>query len=512
MSGSGKRASRDRKARPEAPSTRVEISQLVPLQKSPEGAGFLNRRVVEDLGSSVGNRATTAYIRRHHKPAQGNDRVQRVGSNQATSAPAPASPTPTAAPAATGPVELDGLTFTTAAELGSWYRLRLAQLGESATEIAAGGQGYDVGLGLTRVIGMANLEECRADPAAPAGKYAATALTWRSNWVAAMNQAEDEKLSIAAGKLREAEATAQAAADSLDNLLPKLRDSQRDAFKSENESQLLNLGDAIAGVLDCSLATKDSLNTIATTLSELRFASSAATAGAGMKVGMPIEKGTFTPRAADKIPKVLGCLEKINKTYAAFQTARAAITIVTGGSGTTVVAKGGSMIKASATLFSSVGTLVGASAHVGLYANLYLGPMTEAAIKSLDRLSRILSDDNQQSIGEGYFGMVRWGNEPGGRPMCEFMVKVMKASDPSEIPSPIPSAALKYFDDQQDAFESGVSTKTSTDEMPEDGYIFKDLNEPKMRRWLFRNRASVWGMLYGSTPVPSKIRESPLDQ
>lgn len=463
----------------------------------------------------IGNRATAGLVSR-----MGDTRRPAVINRQtvpptAAAAPAAAPGGPTAAtpttPAPARPVEIDGLTFNTASELGAWYVVRLGQLESSSNEIASAGEGYDAALGLTRLIGTAQMQECRNDPNAPASRYEALARQWRGNWAAAMNQAEDEKLGIAAAKLRAAQAQAQETVDSLDAFTPKLRDAQRDAFRAEDENRLLSLGDAIAGVLDCSLAAKNAVLTIAETVNDLRFATAAANAGAGMRVGIPVSNADFAPRAMNKVPKVLECLETINKAYAAFQAVRGVITLATGGTGTTEVARGGSMINATATLFSAGGTLVGAAAHVGLYANLYLGPMTAAAIKGVERLSRILSDDNQASIAAGYFGMVRWANEPGGRSMCEFMVRVMKASDSTEIPAPIPKAVLSYFDAQQDQFEAGVSTRTSTDAMPEEGWIFKDLDEPRMRSWLFRNRANVWAMLYGSTRVPDVIRESPLD-
>ena len=92
---------------------------------------------------------------------------------------------------------------------------------------------------------------------------------------------------------------------------------------------------------------------------------------------------------------------------------------------------------------------------------------------------------------------IDWSVEPGGEPMYRFMTTVMQAGDSSGVPDPIPETIIEYFDDHQDKLEMGTQ-KT----MPTEGWIFKDIDPIKVRRWVYSNRRTLWSMFYGKLPPP----------
>jgi hypothetical protein len=196
---------------------------------------------------------------------------------------------------------------------------------------------------------------------------------------------------------------------------------------------------------------------------------------------------------------VLEVTEKLNKWYAAFQLARAALDLVSNGK--TESASGHAAVSAMSTVVSAGGTLLGASAIFTVYSNLYIGPMVSACLSALKRLEDTMSKtQNRTLIALGEFDLVNWSLEPGGRAMFDYMLKLMKAGSAADAPLP-PGKVSDYLVDNEDDFEAGATGK---DEMPMTGHWFwRDTDDAQIKTWLFRHRKDMWGMLYGDCPIPN---------
>lgn len=310
---------------------------------------------------------------------------------------------------------------------------------------------------------------------------------WHRRYVSAMNDSRAAQARESASRAQAAADRAQAAADQLEALEPALRDAQRARFRSGDEGGLLQVTDAIATVLDTSLAAKDAATNTLEVAADLRQL-----AGTGRTSRVII---TVTER----VPAVLDALDKINRAYASFQLTRAALNLVTGT--TTESQQGHRAVEAMSTAVSAGGTLLGASAGFTLYANLYIGPMVSACLSALARLEDMISKStNRQWIALGRFDMVNWSLEPGGRSVFDFMLRVMRADGSDGVPA-VPATVRSYFVDNRSRFDAGSGDRR---EMPTTGFWFwRDVDDDRIKSWVFRNRQNLWGMLYGDCPVPT---------
>jgi hypothetical protein len=200
--------------------------------------------------------------------------------------------------------------------------------------------------------------------------------------------------------------------------------------------------------------------------------------------------GTGPGKVIDVSGKVSGVLEiaeKVNKWYAAFQLARAALDLMTPGKTSSASAAKG--VAAMSTVMSAGGTLLGASAGFTLYSNLYIGPMVSACLDQLKRLEDTLSrTSNRAWIQLGDLDYVNWSIEPGGREMFDYMLQVMRASSPADLPIPR-GRANDYLVDNEDDFDAGIGGK---DGMPMTGHLWwRDTDNGSIRQWLFRHRKDM---------------------
>jgi hypothetical protein len=79
------------------------------------------------------------------------------------------------------------------------------------------------------------------------------------------------------------------------------------------------------------------------------------------------------------------------------------------------------------------------------------------------------------------------------------MVTVMHAGDASGVPTPVPATVSSFFVDRADDLEAGAGGE----EVPTSGFWFwEEVDPEKIGRWVFRNRNSIWGMLYGPISWP----------
>lgn len=280
--------------------------------------------------------------------------------------------------------------------------------------------------------------------------------------------AADEPARAAA---RRAAAEAERLAEEVKRLAPKMADSARAAFRAGDEDLLSSLADITGNVLDIGLGIQELSREIASKAASM--------------------SGTQLP-AIGKYTEALG---KLNKGLALVNLALS----VSGKKGKTDLDEGLRWVGISAGAFSSLGTIAGLPAHMGLYANLYLVPLTKACIAGVQRIAEYRHEENKswvEFIGEPGNYMV----EPGGKPMWQFMVSVMRADEASDVPTP-PAKVAEYFMDHRDDFNAGVGGHTG---MPTTGWVFKDLDTSKFSSWVYYRRKQVWALLYGSMKVPAK--------
>jgi hypothetical protein len=202
----------------------------------------------------------------------------------------------------------------------------------------------------------------------------------------------------------------------------------------------------------------------------------------------------------DPAMKVVNCekeasplLEMVGQAKNAYNVAKSALGMVSG-EGTTEAAQETSSEQSAMKLGGAAASLLGVTsaltADTGILLNV--GVQLWGIVKGLlareehdyNRLLMMNMDlDNPQ---------LNWKLEPGGKAMFLYMIQVMNAGDSAEIPQTIPGAIESYLMDHRDLLEAGTQQ-----EVPTEGWVFKDLDVAKARRWIFRNRRSLWSMFYG---------------
>jgi hypothetical protein len=271
--------------------------------------------------------------------------------------------------------------------------------------------------------------------------------------------------------LRRAAENAERVAKETEKLAPKMADTARAAFKSGDESLLSDIADITGNVTDIGLGIHELARKISEEIADTR--------------------GIELPA----VSKYTEALDKLNKGLAIINLGLS----LAGEKGKTELDEGLRWVGISAGAFSSLGTIVGLPAHMGLYANLYLVPLTKACIAGVQRIGDLVHEENKswvEFIGEPANYMV----EPGGKPMWDFMLAVMRAKDEKGVPA-LSDEIAEYFEDHKGAFNAGAARGF---DMPMSGMIFKSLDRGEARSWIFYRRKQLWSMLYGSMKVPDK--------
>jgi Domain of unknown function (DUF4157) len=273
-------------------------------------------------------------------------------------------------------------------------------------------------------------------------------------------------------------------------IMPNLQDELNTAFMAEDESKIGDIADLIGTVLDTALELKDLTATTHEVVTEV--------------IGLASYNRSHLDMVTTKIPAVVQIAEKVNKAYAAFQLVRDGLAFVRGGH-RTESARGRAGVNLMVTVFDAGGTLLGASTACSVYANFYLGPMTKAALDMLTKIEDMIRKKDREAIEMGELDLVHWGVQPGGRPMFDFMLRVMHAESSEDMPT-ISNSIEEYLMGSRSGFNAGVgAADNESREMPTNGWIFKDLDKAKAKRWIFNNRQHIWAMLYGSAKVPDSI-------
>ena len=279
----------------------------------------------------------------------------------------------------------------------------------------------------------------------------------------------DAQRAIVRREMNRVAARARAAARQAERLRPHLNDCLRAAFRSGDSSAIASVTGTIGSVVDIGLGFQTLARQSAEAAASLR------------RVDIPA------------VGRYVTALNSLNSGLAAFNLAFS----LTQTQATTQLEEGMRQVTVAAGAFSSLATLAGLPAHMGLYANLYLVPLTNAIMAGLSRLTVHLQREND--IWAAVFGAPgRFGVEPGGRPMWRFMVAVMRAGGAAGVPQ-ISAEVAAYLVAHRAALEAG-----SGEAVPTSGWWFwRSLSTARARRWVFNNRDRVWAMFYGSRAVPN---------
>lgn len=271
---------------------------------------------------------------------------------------------------------------------------------------------------------------------------------------------------------RAAEAAAEEArrvAAEVQRLAPMMADAARAAFRSGDEGLLTSLADITGNITDIGLG----IHELAREISE--------------------KAATLTKTELPAVGKYTEALGKLNTGLSIINLAISA----SGDKGKTDLDEGLRLVGFSAGAFSSLGTIVGLPAHMGLYANLYLVPLTKACIAGIQRIGEHLHEENKswiELIGKpGYFSV-----EPGGEAMWHYMVSVMRAKKFGEVAEPSDEVA-QYFVTHADSFNAGVG---GYDKLPTTGWVWTSLDKAKFTSWVYFRRKKIWALLYGSMSMP----------
>jgi hypothetical protein len=397
-----------------------------------------------------------------------------------------AAPAPATAPAA-DPFILNGVTINTKGDLSGFYETHKQLLVDAGEELTKDKLSYPATMLLGPIAAQRNIDALSSKSADPVdAKDHAAADAWFATFESALVDAEKTKAAAASAALAQAIGGFQAASNRITGVvIPQLQDVQRTTFAKEDSNAVLKVADGIATAVDTSLVLKDGVVGLQKVAIELQ-ANELKWLGKG------------TPPTMKWLPNVLKIADQVNKAYAGFQLVRAAISVIGGAS--TSAEEGRNAVSAMSTIISAGGTLLGASTGMTLYANLYIGPMVDACLSQLANIENMIKNQNLKMMKEGLWHAVVWGVEQGGKATFDFMVQVMRAGSPAQVPNPVPPEVSKLFMTKEDALNAGV---LKGNPMPTSGSWFWKKPDPnKIGEWVFKSRSQIWGMLYGSAPVP----------
>lgn len=473
----GKRLSTQNKASAARDSTQTDQADQTEVAEAEVSFSGLShpQRALLDIQRNAGNQAARRFL------ARGGAAVQRDNPpGGSTAAPAPA------APAAQSFI-LNEMLITTNGDLKNFYLTHQKLILDAGKLLQKDSLEMSPAMLLLPISAQRNADALSGKEADPVDSAAQSqAQAFFDQFQQALTDGEKTKARASAAKLTEAIAQMNAAQKKIESdVLPDLRDAQRKTFRSSDDNKALQVADAIANALDTSLTLKQGIL-------DMR------------QVNMDILTnelkwlGKGTPPTLKWLPKLLNIAEKVDKAYAAFQLARAAVSLISGAA--TSAEEGRNAVSAMSTIISAGGTLLGASNFMTLYANLYLGPMVDKCLDMLKNLENMIADNNLKMMKMGQWDLVVWDVEPGGKATFEFMKQVMHAGGPEGIPTPLPDAVSKLFINKEAMLNAGAQKGNP---MPTSGMWFWEKPDPdKIAGWVFSSRRSIWSMLYGDAPVP----------
>lgn len=327
---------------------------------------------------------------------------------------------------------------------------------------------------------------------------------WYLRACRAMEEGENARAMVAAGKAQEIRLKFQQALNTVEDAQTKLADKRAAAFAKSEDSTLSSIWSWGTMLLDSSLSIKPVIEGTTEMQNELANLARGAAVQGGPNVGK-IEVGYKVPEAG-KFLKFVELAEKMNTAIAAIQTVTAVADLLASGKSASEKAKGD--IKASVGLVSAVGTLIGASAGVSLMLNLYIGPMTDKCLEALGKLEDVVKKGNRDLMERGDYDHVVWSLEagqPDARALFNFMLTVRGASSAADVPSPVPKAVADYFVDQKGDIDKSTTGGDEKDALPTTGFwLWEKVDEKKIATWVFSHKQLLWETFYGSIVPGSK--------
>ena len=243
----------------------------------------------------------------------------------------------------------------------------------------------------------------------------------------------------------------------------------RNAYLSEDTDKITEVVNLSSAILDSTLALQTLSYDLSSAINSVR--------------------GTTIPPAS----RFVGLLQRFNAVLSGLNLL---VSYTDPDSAPTEIGEAMTSINNLTTAFGTASTLLNLAPHIGLYCNLYLGPAVSVATARAQAIIQQYSRQWMQydlAVGNN----PHMANEPGGGPMFDFMMQVMYANGPSDIPA-VPDAVREYLLDHREMLDIGAQ-----DEMPTTGWWFwRDLDDEQIKQWVYANRRDLWAMFYGNIDVP----------
>lgn len=389
-------------------------------------------------------------------------------------------------------IRVDGMDVRTYVDLIAWYTARRDALLIQQRAFVKERYRTPDGLDDLNIAADARIKSGRKLSTQPiSDSHVESMLGWFDRYLEVMYACDRKMEVIAADRLRATRVQIEDMKEQVARLQPRIRDLQRSAFGADKTGKLKQSAETLATALDSVLVAEQWVRDAATKVDDIRVLGTTLRTQKALH-GSPQPWHELMREATNaKVAKLLTVAEGLNKVFAVWQLVDSGITLLTGGK--TASDRTSAGISFAATVASAGGTLLGASGFFSLYNNLYIGPMVKRIFGQIDQLKDKVSELNHYYIQAGYVDQARWSVEPGGREMYEFMHAAMKARGATDIPA-IPAGVAKYFSKHRSAFDAGTPKRHGVD------IDYADMTDK--RSWVFAFREDIWGMLYGSMPVP----------
>jgi len=387
---------------------------------------------------------------------------------------------------------VDGQQVRTYADLIAWYTARRNVLATYQAAFTKEGQQLPPGVADAIAAADASVKEMRPLGTNPiSDRHVEAMLDWFDRFHAAVLSCERQSEEIADDRFRAAKRQMEDLKEQFVRLTPEIRELQRSAFREDKTSKLKEAADTFATYLDSVLVADQWVLDAATKIDDIKVLGTTLRTQKALHGSPTPWNDLLRKTTSARVAKLVSVAEKLNKVLAAWQLVDSSIAVLAGGKTASDRASAG--INLAATAASAGGTLLGASGFFSLYTNFYIGPMVKRILGQIDVLKdKISTGVNRPWIQLGKLDYVNWDLEPGGRSMYEFMHSVMKARDSSGIK--IPGDVNKYFAKHRKLFDAGTPRIRGRESH------YKDFDDKRV--WVFIFRDDIWGMLYGSMPVP----------
>ena len=387
---------------------------------------------------------------------------------------------------------IDGQQVRTYVDLIAWYTSRRNVLATYQAAFKKEGESLPAGVADVIAAADASIAAARSRGTNPmSDRHVEQMLDWFDRFRAAVLACERKSEDVAAERYRAATRQMEELKAQFARLTPQLRELQRSAFRADKGSTLKEVAETFATYLDSVLVADEWVREAASKMEDIKVLGTTLRAQKALHGSKTPWNDLLRKTTNERIAKVVSVAEKLNKVLAAWQLVDASLAVISGGK--TASDRTSAGINLAATAASAGGTLLGASGFFSLYTNFYIGPMVKRILGQIDVLKdRISTHVNRPWMQLGKLDYVNWDLEPGGRAMYEFMHRAMKATDSSQIT--IPAGVEKYFSKHRKLFDKGTPAIRGR-ERDYDDFSSK-------RTWVFLFRDDIWGMLYGSMPVP----------